>query len=220
MLAVSREVRGADGFRTRLRMFLFKLLLALAISVGALYLVFRFHRQIQAASNASKAAPDKKQEEARANELEEFIAAYRRDKGAGQTQPNAAAPPAPPIAAASVAPPGTVQARAAFLSGPVKLAFLVLKAGLPDHHVFAHSRVADLVDGISVGALANLPIDLVVCSKALAIVAALDLDAGTQSDALLAREKEQRLRAAGIRYLRLSPGAFPKPAEVRRLIYG
>jgi len=201
-------------------MFLFKLLLALAISVGALYLVFRFHRQIQAASSASKAALDKKQESARANELEEFIAAYRRDKGAGQIQPNASAQPALPIGAAPTAPVGAVKARAAFLSGPVKLAFLVLKAGLPDHHVFAHTRVADLVDGVSVGALANLPIDLLVCSKELAIVAAVDLNAGTQSDALLTREKEQRLRAAGIRYLRLAPGAFPKPAEVRRLVYG
>jgi hypothetical protein len=200
-------------------MFLFKLFLALAISVGAVYLVFRFRRQIQAESNASKAAPDKKQEGARATELEEFIAAYRRDKGAGQIQPNASAQPAPPIGAIPLAPGGAVKARAAFLSGPVKLAFLVLKAGLPDHHVFAHTRVADLVDGVSVGALANLPIDLVVCSKELAIVAAVDLDAGMQSDALLAREKEQRLRTAGIRYLRFAPGAFPKPAEVREVIY-
>src|SRR5262245_19811869 len=198
-------------------MFLFKLLLALAISVGALYLVFRFHRQIQAASNASKPAPDKKQEGTRGTELEEFIAAYRRDKGTGQVQP---VPSALPIGAVPVHSAGAVKPHAAFISGPLKLAFLVLKAGLPDHHVFAHTRVADIVDGISLGALANLPIDLVVCSKELAIVAAVDLNAGTQSDALLAREKEQRLRTAGIRYLRLGAGAFPKPGEVRRLIYG
>jgi hypothetical protein len=113
-----------------------------------------------------------------------------------------------------------VKARAAFLSGAAKLAFLVLKAGLPDHHVFAHTRVSDLMEGTSVPALANLPIDLLVCSKELGIVAAVDLNNGTQSDALLAREKEQRLRSVGIRYLRFAPGAFPKPADVRRLIYG
>jgi len=201
-------------------MFLFKLLLALAISVGALYLVFRFHRQIQAASSASNAAPDRKQDGARPSELEEFIATYRRDKGAGQTQPNALAQAAPPISPPPVLPASAVKARAAFLFGPAKLAFLVLKAGLPDHHVFAHTRVSDLMDGISLGALANLPIDLLVCSKELAIVAAVDVDAGTQADALLAREKEQRLRAAGIRYLRFAPGAFPKPAEVRKLVCG
>ena len=201
-------------------MFLFKLFLALVIIVAVLLLVFRFHKQIRSGIVGSTAGPDKKEEGARATELEEFIAAYRRDKATGQAQPNAASaqPAAVPAVPATVTP--AVKARAAFLSGPAKLAFLVLKAGLPDHHVFANTRVSDLMDGTTVPALANLPIDLLVCSKDLAIVAAVDLNSGTQSDALLAREKEQRLRGAGIRYLRFAPGAFPKPAEVRRLIYG
>jgi hypothetical protein len=201
-------------------MFLFKLFLALVIIVAVLLLVFRFHKQIRSGIVGSTAGPDKKEEGARATELEEFIAAYRRDKATGQAQPNAASaqPAAVPAVPATVT--AAVKARAAFLSGPAKLAFLVLKAGLPDHHVFAKTRVSDLMDGTTVPALANLPIDLLVCSKDLAIVAAVDLNSGTQSDALLAREKEQRLRGAGIRYLRFAPGAFPKPAEVRRLIYG
>jgi len=204
-------------------MLLFKLVLALVIVIAALVLVFRFHRRIQAGSVGPKAGPGKKEEGTRTNELEEFIAAYRRDKGTGQAQPSAAsAQPAtlhPPAAGAVVAAAG-VKARAAFLSGPAKLGFLVLKAGLPDHHVFAHTRVSDLVEGSNPSALANLPIDLLVCNKDLAIVAAVDLNTGTQSDALLVREKEQRLRAAGIRYLHFEPGALPKPAEMRKLIYG
>jgi hypothetical protein len=47
----------------------------------------------------------------------------------------------------------------------------------------------------------------------------VDLPNGAQADSLIEREKEQRLRAAGIRYLRFVPGAFPKPAQVRGLIY-
>ena len=197
-------------------MFLFKLVLALAIIVGALVLVFRFQKQIQSGGSSGT---DKKPDGARAAELEEFIAAYRRDKATGQALPNPASaqPAAAPSAAAAA---GAAKARAAFLSGPAKLAFLVLKAGLPDHHVFAHTRVSDLMEGTSVPALANLPIDLLVCSKELGIVAAVDLNNGTQSDALLAREKEQRLRSLGIRYLRFAPGAFPRPADVRKLIYG
>jgi len=198
-------------------MFLLKLVLALAIIVAALVLVFRFQKQIQA---GLKTGAESKPDGARASELEEFIAAYRRDKGTGPVQaPPLSAQPAgaPGLAAATAA---AVKARAAFLSGPAKLAFLVLKTGLPDHHVFAHTRVSDLMEGTSAPALANLPIDLLVCSKDLGIVAAVDLNNGMQSDALLAREKEQRLRSAGIRYLRLAPGAFPKPADVRRLIYG
>jgi hypothetical protein len=202
-------------------MFLFKLVLALAIIVGALFLVFRFHRQIQAGSGGPKAAPGK-EEGARPTELEEFIAAYRRDKATGQPQPGTALAQTEAAHAATPggAAPAAVKARAAFLSGPAKLAFLVLKAGLPDHHVFAHTRVSDLMDGPTVPALANLPIDLVVCSKDLVIVAAVDLNTGQQAETLLEREKEQRLRAAGIRYLRFAPGAFPKPAEVRKLVYG
>ena len=198
-------------------MFLFKLVLALAIIVAALVLVFRFQRQIQSSGGSSTSA-DRKPDGARATELEEFIAAYRRDKATGQVLPNPAS--AQPAGAPTATTTAAVKARAAFLSGPAKLAFLVLKAGLPDHHVFAHTRVSDLIEGTSVPALTNLPIDLLVCSKDLGIVAAVDLNNGTQSDALLAREKEQRLRSAGIRYLRLAPGAFPKPADVRKLIYG
>ena len=197
-------------------MFLFKLVLALAIIIGVLVLVFRFQKQIQSGGSSST---DRKPDGARATELDEFIAAYRRDKATGQAQPNpASAQPAAAPSGATTA--GAAKARAAFLSGPAKLAFLVLKAGLPDHHVFAHTRVSDLMEGTSVPALANLPIDLLVCSKELGIVAAVDLNNGTQSDALLAREKEQRLRSLGIRYLRFAPGAFPKPADVRKLIYG
>lgn len=202
-------------------MFLFKLFLALAIIVALLVGLFRFQRQLKSGGTSGGTANDKP-EGGRAVELEQFIAAYRRDKAAGQVQP--VSPPIQPgtvsVSVATTVAGADVKARATFLSGPAKLAFLVLRAGLPGHHIFAHTRVSDLLNGATVPALANLPIDLLVCSKELAIVAAVDLNNGTQSDALIAREKEQRLRNAGIRYLRLAPGAFPKPAEVRKLVYG
>ena len=220
-------------------MFLLKLVLALIIIVAALVLVFRFHKQLKGESaslglNLGK----KKGEDAGANDLEAFIAAYRRDKtvvGNGQAAAAAApgiavpapapaalsatpSPATPPVAAPALSPSG-LKARAAFLAGPAKLAFLVLKAGLPDHHVFAHTRMVDLLDAVTVPALANLRIDLVVCTKELTIVAAVDLPNGAPTDALIESEKAQRLSTAGIRYVRLEPGKFPKPAEVRGLIY-
>jgi hypothetical protein len=219
-------------------MFLLKLVLALIIIVAALVLVFRFHKQLKGESaslglNLGK----KKGEDAGSNDLEAFIAAYRRDKTVvGNGQAAAAAPaaampspsaatipvtasPATPLAPPPAMSPGGAKARAAFLTGPTKLAFLVLKAGLPDHHVFAHTRMADLLDALTVPALANLRIDLVVCTKELTIVAAVDLPNGAPTDALIESEKAQRLGTAGIRYVRLEPGKFPKPAEVRGLIY-
>jgi len=162
-------------------MFLLKLVLALIIIVAALVLVFRFHKQLKGESaslglNLGK----KKGEDGRSNELEAFIAAYRRDKtvvGNGQAAAADApgvAMPAPAAQALAVTPPpatpapvtssalaaatsaANAKARAAFLAGPNKLAFLVLKAGLPDHHVFAHTRLSDLIDALTVPALANL----------------------------------------------------------------
>jgi len=225
-------------------MFLLKLVLALIIIVAALVLVFRFHKQLKGESaslglNLGK----KKGEDGRSNELEAFIAAYRRDKtvvGNGQAAAADApgvAMPAPAAQALAVTPPpatpasvtssalaaatsaANAKARAAFLTGPNKLAFLVLKAGLPDHHVFAHTRLSDLIDALTVPALANLRVDLVVCTKELTIVAAVDLPNGAPTDTLIESEKAQRLSTAGIRYVRLEPGKFPKPAEVRGLIY-
>lgn len=203
-------------------MLVFNLILALAIVIAVLILAARYHGQIKLDEGASGAGPGQKEDQP-AVELEAFIAAYRRDKAAGgipQTAPVVqSAPPPAQLAATAPAPPAGGKARAAFLGGPTKLAFLLLKTALPDHHVFANTRVSDLIDGPTVGPMNNLRIALVVCRKDLAIVAAVDLPTGAQADTLLEREKEQRLRAAGIRYLRFAPGAFPKPAEVRGLIY-
>jgi hypothetical protein len=222
-------------------MFLLKLVLALVIIVAALILVFRFHKQLKGESDSLGLSPGKKKgEDAGGNDIEAFIAAYRRDKtvalnGQPPATPPAPAAPAPSAVLPGVASPGSAspvaaspvpagsvagaKARAAFLAGPTKLAFLVLKAGLPDHHVFAHTRMADLLDALTVPALANLHVDLVVCTKELSIVAAVDLPNGTPTDAVIDGEKAHRLSSAGIRYLRLEPGKFPKPAEVRGLIY-
>ena len=107
--------------------------------------------------------------------------------------------------------------RPVFLSGGAKLGYLLLRTALPDHYIFANTRVAELIDAPANNAVANLHVDLVVCDRALAIVAAVDAS-GRATD-LLEQEKERRISAAGIRYLRFSPTAFPKPAEVRKLVY-
>lgn len=200
-------------------MFVLKLVVALVIIIAALVLVFRFHKRIK--GEETGLGLGKKTDEAGSPELEAFIAAYHRDKTLGGAQPTTP-PPEPvtqPAQTVLAAVPVAAKARAAFLSGPSKLGFLVLKAGLPDHHVFANTRLSDLLDGLAVPALANLRVDLVVCNKDLAVVAAVDLPNGVQTDSPMEREKEQRLRAAGIRYLRFVPGTFPKPAQVRGLIY-
>ena len=208
-------------------MFLLKLAVALAIVAACFVALFRLHRQLKGESGLGLEGREARRPKLDSNELEQFIAAYRRDKALGvaapaasaATKPAASQTPAPALLPA--APPVEEQgkARPAFLVGSVKLAFLLLKAGLPDHHVFGNARISDLVDGNAVGADVDLKIDLLVCDKEMAVVAAVDVDSGS-ADRAADHQKQSRLQAAGIRYLRLAPGAFPRAMDVRRLIYG
>ena len=205
-------------------MFLIKLGLALGIIVACVVLLFRVNRQLKGESGVGLKKERARPSGAGSNELEEFIAAYRRDKASGLG--SRAAAPTPPAAPASseaaaalaVRPASTRTARSAFLAGHAKLAFLVLKAGLPDHIVFAHTRVGDLVDHVGDSALSNRKVDLLVCDQDLAIVAAIDVDRADAAEPV-EHQKAQLLRGAGVRYLRFAPDAFPKPADVRQLIY-
>lgn len=175
----------------------------------------------------------RKTPEAKANpgDLEAFIAAYRRDKSAGG-QPAAAAAakpaavtPVAPLPAAAVAPaPG--KPAGPFLQGPAKVLFLVLRAALPDHHVFVYTRLTDVIKPIGKpltpqgrAQFAQARMDFVVCNKALSVVALLDISDGTRPDDPIKQHLQPQLAAAGIRYVRVAPTALPKPAEVRELVY-
>jgi hypothetical protein len=166
----------------------------------------------------SKRSP--KQEE---NSLEEFIASYKRGAvAAGGSMPVTAkspsAVPPSPMAPSPVVPTTAPVKRDAFISGSVKLAYLTCKAGLRDHHVFAHVQLSVLSTGGSIDpALARGGIDLLICNAALSAVAAIDLvDAGTDSTHAA---KMDHLKALGIRYLRLSAKSLPRPDELHALLY-
>lgn len=206
-------------------MFLLKLIVALGIIIGVLVLVYRFQKQISGEGGSANRTKDERMGNA---ELEEFIASYRRDKAAGGVQPalpagaQPAPAPVPQAVAAGSVPPASAgwKSRQTFLSGGAKLGFLVLKAGLPDHHVFANTRLGEVIEVPQGNAMVNLRIDLLVCNKDLAIVAAIDVPAGPDTGTPAEQDKQQRLRAAGIRYFRFAPRAFPKPGDIRRVIYG
>ncbi len=152
-------------------------------------------------------------------ELEAFIAAYRSGKLSSSelktpaTQPAAALPgmstPQPAVASAKAA--ASDPAPAPLLRPEVKLAYLTLRAGLRDHHVFPNIRLSDMGRGA-----ANGKVDLLVCDAGFRLIAAIDVfGSEARSDA----DKTSFLREAGIRYLKLSVGSMPKPADVRTLIY-
>ncbi len=179
------------------------------------------------------------------NELEKIIATYRHDNRdaapiavsakAAYVQPQPAQRPVPApfeLAAAATDAPTTssaahVQLRRPFLAGPNRLLYLVLKIGMPDHLVFANVRLADLVRVVNPAAtpqaraqLAQTRIDFIVCTPNLEVIGLLDITDGNRADDVLKRQLEAQLTSGGCRYLRVTPNAIPKPAQIRALVCG
>ncbi len=94
----------------------------------------------------------------------------------------------------------------------VKLAYLTLRSGLRDHHIFANVRLGDLGFGTTVGI-----IDLLVCTPDFKYVAAIDISVGEPPEDI---PKTIFLQRAGIKHLKLTSRKIPKPGQLRDLIYG
>ena len=166
------------------------------------------------------------------DDLDRFMAAYRRDKaqsGAATAQPGGAAQAPAPRSGAR--PPtlavATVKPKGSFLAGPNKLLYLVLRTALPDHQIFPNVRLADALQIAGQpptpqarAQLAQARVDFVVCNKELAVVALVDISDGNRADDVLKRQIEPQINAAGGRYLRVAPTAIPRPAEARSLVCG
>lgn len=144
-----------------------------------------------------------------AAEMEAFIAAYRAGKISPAELKGADTPVQPEPADATTGPAPRVPL--AVLRPEVKLAYLTLRAGLPDHHVFPNFRLADL--GMPA---ADGKVDLLICDAKFRPVAALDVAAQPVAPAA---NRVASLRAAGIRYLALAVAHMPRPAQVRALLY-
>jgi hypothetical protein len=164
------------------------------------------------------------------DDLERFITAYRRDKAqdAAPTTAHAAQAPAPRPAAQPVAVAvATIKPKTSFLAGPNKLLYLVLRTALPDHQIFPNVRLADAVQIAGQpptpqarAQLAQARVDFVICNKALAVVALVDITDGNRADDVLKRQLKPQITGAGGRYLRIAPNAIPRPAEARSLVCG
>ena len=112
------------------------------------------------------------------------------------------------------------------LSPPETLLYYVLKAGLPDHVIFAHVNLAAVVEVPQTvrgydreqqqRRLARHRVDFVVCDRNTNVVAVAEFEAADESAAF----KAACLKAAGIRHVPVSPAAIPKRDAIRPLIYG
>jgi hypothetical protein len=164
------------------------------------------------------------------DDLEQFIAAYRRDKAQGAAATARPAPEAPtprPAAQPPALAVATIKPKASFLAGPNKLLYLVLRTALPDHQIFPNVRLADAVQIAGQpptpqarAQLAQARVDFVICNKELAVVALVDITDGNRADDVLKRQIGPQITAAGGRYLRIAPNAIPRPGEARSLVCG
>lgn len=140
----------------------------------------------------------------------------------GLTKPGAAQPGASPAAikpgggqqttARAAAAPITPIGAATLLRPEVKLAYLLFRTGLRDHHVFPNVRLGDLGFGVTVGT-----VDLLVCDPSFKYVAAIDVYTGEEPEDI---PKSMFLGRAGIKHLLFSSKAMPKPPQLKELIYG
>jgi hypothetical protein len=206
---------------------LIKLIVAGAIVVATLIGFARFHRYLRGETGGLFTGSKAREPKADATDLEAFVAAYRRDKAAVErvTSP----PPIAPAVAPAVVPDSAApldKGPRAFLEGRAKVLYLVLRAALPDHHIFVYTRLTDVIKPIGQAMtpqgrarFAQSRMDFVVCNKELNVVAMLDISDGTRPDDPMKHLLQPQLAAAGIRYARVAPNAIPKPAEAKQLVY-
>lgn len=153
----------------------------------------------------------------------------------------AAAPsPEPPAAAAPATGPGVVarkapaaaatfSARERFLGQPETLIYRLLRAGIPDHEIFANVSLASVVVTPGAGLeheqqvrrLSQYQLDFVVCDKSMRIVSAVEIEgaAGTHA-AGEQRFMAESLKAAGVNLVRINPAALPRREAIRALVCG
>jgi hypothetical protein len=161
-----------------------------------------------------------------ANEIEAFIAAYRSGQAVpadllngasdiAHAVPAGTTPAGSDASAAAVAVAGAAHAGTpgVFLRPEVKLAYLTFRSGLRDHHIFANVLLRDLGYGTAVVG----KVDLLVCDNSFNYVAFVDVFSGEPAEDI---PKSVFLGRLGIKHLKLSTSAMPKPAQLRELIYG
>ena len=206
-----------------------KIVAGFVIMMAVIMVWFRVMKQIRGdgGSGVDVTVPKrrKRRPDQGVNDLERFIQSHRTGES---ERPNAMAVD-PVVAATSALPARPVFAPfgmvPAVISAPVLLAgvhrllYLILKTGLPGHHVFPRVMLRDLVPAATaradVGAHA---IAFVVCKSDFSAVAAIEL--APLADSVRTELVQRALAATGIRHVILDGSALPRPAAVRALVYG
>jgi hypothetical protein len=205
------------------------IVLGMVVLIIVVVIWLKYYKQIKADAGETLLGSPIRMRKGDPASLEEFVAAYRR----GEVAPPSGitpAPTAPKIPVPSVSPPAPastaqapmantpLQVRNPFLSAEVRLAYLLCRTGLRDHHVFPNLPLATLcVQGSIDASLSRASVDLLICNPQMAPIAAIDM-VGAQTPAPESA-KVELLKSLGLRYLRLSAKSLPKPEAMHALLY-
>lgn len=157
-----------------------------------------------------------------------------KGKTAATPSPAESVPPLPaaPVAAASAVPQASpavsaVRAGDRFLGRAEAMLYGLLRTGMPDHEVFAKVMLAAVVSASGSGRereqqmrrLSQYQVDFVVCDRDMRILAAVELETAAGAEAIGVRKfKEDCLKAAGIRVVRIDAASPPRGDEIRALV--
>jgi len=199
-------------------------LLGVGVWLGVIvWLVITYQRRVGGRQRATDAQAERLMAEARAAKAAQAAAA------APLLVPTPGGTPEAGVAAAVSGPQW--HGRERLLDPPRSLIYLLLRAGLPEHEIFANLSLADVV---SVGAqwqgfereqrvrrLQQTRVDFVVCTRRLQPVAVVALrEAADAAEVERLRFTEECLTAAGVRHVSFDPAALPRHGELRALVLG
>jgi hypothetical protein len=107
------------------------------------------------------------------------------------------------------------------------LLFSCLRSALPDQEILAHVSLAAVVElspavhgrerEQRLRALGQYTVDCIVCNREMTVIAAVDLEGNNGAEKQF---KSECLKAAGVRYVRVSSADLSKPGELRALVLG
>jgi hypothetical protein len=141
----------------------------------------------------------------------------------------ATAPAASPTSHAAGIPPTRAPAlkKEKLLDAQHALLFRTLASCLPEHAIFVHVSLAAVIElpptlqgrerEQRLRVLAQHAVDCLVCNQEMQVIAAVDIEDGVHAES---RIKSEYLKAAQVRYLRVSPAALPGPGEIQTLLFG
>jgi hypothetical protein len=199
-------------------------LLGVGVWLGVIvWLVITYQRRVGGRQRATDAQAEQLMAEARAAKAAQAAAAAPLPASATGAAPVAG------VAAAGSGPQW--HGRERLLDPQRGLIYLLLRAGLPEHEIFANLSLADVA---SVGAqwqgfereqrvrrLQQTRVDFVVCTRRLQPVAVIAVrEAGDAAEVERLRFTEECLTAAGVRHVSFDPAALPRHGELRALVLG